>query len=249
MRLQEVVAGTGLPKVTVLRFLRTLVALRYVFYDGSSRLYSLSPRVMSLGYTALSCMDVREAALPYVEQLSEKTGQNVNIGILDGTEIVYVERVKKRQILNIDLQVGSRLNVYNSTIGQVILAHMGEEERGRIVTELLRNREIAAVAGPGGEHLMKALEDVKEKGYALNDEAYVPGVRAIGAPLFDHRGVADAGINIPVFAHMVSRDELLDRYLPPLLETAGRISAARGFSKGEAAQRTAVGGAVRVKQK
>jgi IclR family pca regulon transcriptional regulator len=231
MRLHEVVNRTGLPKVTVLRFLRTLTALRYISYDSESRLYSLSPRVMSLGYTALSAMDAREAAIPFLEQLSEATGQNVNLGVLDGLEIVYVERIKKKQILNIDLQVGSRLSVYNSSIGQVILAFMDREQCRRIVTELLHNPEIAAVAGTRGELLYKKLDDVRARGYALNDESYVAGLRAIGAPVFDHKGVVDAGINIPVFAHMVSRNDLLQKYLPPLLETARRVSAARGFVK------------------
>jgi IclR family transcriptional regulator, KDG regulon repressor len=84
--------------------------------------------------------------------------------------------------------------------------------------------------------LYKNLEEVRQKGYALDDESYVAGVRAIGAPVFNHRGVVDAGINVPVFAHMVSLDDLLQKYLAPLLETAERVSAARGFFKTEAAE-------------
>ncbi len=121
MRLQEVVNETGLPKVTVLRFLRTLTALNYICYNNESKLYSLSTRVMSLGYTALSGVQVREAALPFLERLSETNGQNVNLGIFDGIQVVYVERIKKKQILNIDLHVGSRLTAYNCSIGQVML--------------------------------------------------------------------------------------------------------------------------------
>jgi len=79
---------------------------------------------------------------------------------------------------------------------------------------------------------------VRTKGYALDNESYVAGVRAIGAPVFNHKGVVDAGINIPVFAHMVSLDDLLQKYLPPLLETAERISAARGFINAEASERS-----------
>jgi len=238
MRLQDVVNKTGIPKVTALRFLRTFVSLKYVSYDTETKLYSLSPRAMSLGYTALSSMDVREVAIPFLEQLSEDTGQNVNLGILDGVEVIYVERIKKKQILNIDLNVGSRLNVYNSSIGQVILAYMERAECDRIVKELLNDRNIAIMAGPNGDSLYKKLDDVRKNGYALNDESYVAGVRAIGAPVFNHRGIVDAGINIPVFSHMVSRDELLQKYLPFLLKTAELVSTARGFYKSEAAERS-----------
>jgi len=174
-------------------------------------------------------MDVREIAVPYLEQLSESTGQNVNLGILDGIEVIYVERIKKKQILNIDLNVGSRLNIYNSSIGQVILAFMEKSECERIVEELLGDPNITMLAGANGELLYKKLDDVRKHGYALNDEAYVSGVRAIGAPVFNHKGKVDAGINIPVFSHMVSRDELIQKYLPLLLKTTERLSAARGF--------------------
>lgn len=231
MRLQEVVNKTGFPKATVLRFLRTLTALKYVSYDSVSKLYSLSARVMSLGYTALSAMDVRTVALPFIEQLAEVTGQNVNLGILDGIEVVYVERIKKKQILNIDLHVGSRLKAYNSSIGQVILAYLDSTERESVLKELLRDPEIAAIAGSNGELLYETLNDIRTKGYALNNESYITGVRAIGAPILNHIGVVDAGINIPVFSYMVSKDELLQRYLPLLLETAERISVERGFYK------------------
>lgn len=232
MRLQEVVKKTGIPKVTALRFLRTFVSLKYVSYNAETKLYSLSPRAMSLGYTALSSMDVREVAIPYLEQLSESAGQNVNLGILDGIDVIYVERIKKKQILNIDLNVGSRLSAHNSSIGQVILAFMEKAECDRIIKELLSNPIIANLAGPDGSLLYKKLSEVRKNGYALNDEAYVSGVRAIGAPVFNHKGIVDAGINIPVFSHMVSRDELLQKYLPLLLKTAERVSAARGFMQG-----------------
>ena len=229
MRLQDVVEKTGFPKVTVLRFLRTLLFLGYVSYDGKSKLYSLSPRVMSLGFTALSGMDLREAALPHLQELSDKTGQNVNLGILDGTEVVYIERIKKRRILNIDLYVGSHLDVYHTSIGHAILAYMNRADCQRTVDLLLKNSEIATYLGPGGKHLYKRLEEVRQKGYAFNDEEYVAGLRAIAAPVFNHEGIVDAGINVPVFAHQVSRQELLQYYVPLLIETAERVSGARGF--------------------
>lgn len=230
MKLQDVAEETGLPKVTVLRFLRTLVELKYMMYDQKEKTYFLSPRVMSLGYTVLSAIDLREVALPVLKDLSDKTGQNVNLGILDGLEIVYVERIKKRQIMNIDLHVGSRLSAYNTSIGQVILAYMAEKELGRLIAELKREEHIRQQIGEDGEKLRAQLKVVRKRGYAINDELYVKGLRAIATPVFTHDGRVDAGINIPVFASLVSRQELLERYLPPLLEAANQISRLRGFS-------------------
>jgi IclR family pca regulon transcriptional regulator len=236
MRLQEVANRTGLPKATVLRFLRTLTTLRYVSYDGESKLYSLSPRVMSLGYTALSGMDVRTVALPFLEQLSETIGQNVNLGILDGIETIYIERIKKRQILNIDLEVGSRLKAHKTSIGLAIIAHMEKSESEATLKEILCDPEARMRWGPKGRKMRNALDEIRRKGYALNDETYERGLRAIGAPVFNHKGVADGGINIPVFAHQVSKEELIERYAPLLMSTAAAISAARGFRKDDRAR-------------
>lgn len=229
MRLQEVVNKTALPKVTVLRFLRTLTSLNYLCFDAETKLYSLSPRVMSLGFTALSGVDVREAARPFLERLSETTGQNVNLGILDGIDVVFVERIKRKQMLNIDLEVGSRFNAYRSSIGQVILGYMDRTDCERVVKELLRDPEIASLAGPKGKLLYSNLENIRKNGYALNDELFAHGLRAIGAPVFNHRGAVDAGINITFFSYQVTREELIERYSAPLISTASQISAARGY--------------------
>jgi len=72
---------------------------------------------------------VRDIALPHLRELSRVTGQTVNPGILDGLEVVYIERIKKRRILTIDLSVGSRLNAYDTSIGQAILTSLEKKER------------------------------------------------------------------------------------------------------------------------
>ncbi len=232
IRLQEVVNKTGLPKGTVFRFLKTLTALHYIFFDPASKQYALTPKVMKLGFTALASMDVREIALPHLRELSRVTGQNVNLGVLDGLEVVYIERIKKRRILNIDLYVGSRLNAYGTSIGHAILAYLDEEERKEIIHQLTKEPGALQRIGPGGGRLAAVLEEVRKNGYALVDEEFFSGLRAVGAPVFDHEGRVDAAINIPVFSSMVSREELIERYVPLLLETAANISTARGHLAG-----------------
>lgn len=229
IRLCDVVEKTKMPKATALRFLRTLMELDYVSYDSRAKVYWLTPRVMSLGYTVLSGIDVREVAVPFMAELSSTLGQSVNLAVLDGTEIVYIERIAKRRILNIDLHVGTRLNAYQTALGQVILAFMREAERGPIIRRLRQDPEIAPHLGPNGKRIRSKLKEIQERGYALNDEEYNRGLRAIAAPVFDHEGVVDAAINVAVFAHLVTRDDLIEKYVPPLLNTARQISAARGF--------------------
>jgi IclR family pca regulon transcriptional regulator len=231
LKFQQLAQKTKLPKATVFRLLRALHSLGYILFDPESKYYFLSPRVMGLGFTVLSSMDLREIAIPYLEELSRVANQNVNLGILDGTELIYIERVRKHKILNIDFHVGTRLNAYRTAAGRAILAFMDQEQFYVVLREILKETEAEKHIGPEGKRLVKLLQEVRHNGYSLSDEEYVKGVRAIGAPVFNNKGNVEAAINIQVFAHAVSRAELIERYVPMLLSAAEKISAARGFIK------------------
>jgi IclR family pca regulon transcriptional regulator len=231
LKFQQVAQKTNMPKATVFRLLHALHSLDYLSFDPESKYYFLSPRVMSLGFTALSSMDLREIAIPYLEELSRVADQNVNLGILNGTELIYIECVKKHKILNIDFHVGSRLIGYQTSAGRAILAFMKQEQFRVVLNEILKDTEAKKHIGLKGERLVKLIEEVRQNNYSINDEEYVRGVRAIGAPIFSNKGDAEAAINLPVFAYAISRAELIERYVPLLLKAAEKISAARGFMK------------------
>jgi IclR family pca regulon transcriptional regulator len=229
LRLQEVARLTGQPKATAYRLLRTLMALGYVNYDKSSMEFYLGPRVMSLGFTVLSSLDLRELSQPYLEDLSFKTGQNVNLGLLDRAEVIYVERIKKRQILNIDLFVGSRLPAHSSSIGQAILAFLSEDKLQAAIDVMLADEVAAAEIGQDGFRLKEKLAEVRGQGYALNDQDSFIGLRAVAAPLFDREGNVEAAVNVAAFSQLTSREELMEKHLPWLLTTVTSISRSRGF--------------------
>jgi IclR family pca regulon transcriptional regulator len=186
---------------------------------------------MSLGFVVLASLELRDVAFPFLEELARMTDQNVNLGIADKTEVVYIERIKRRRILNIDNYVGSRLSIYRSSIGLALLAFMGESEFQHSLEEILKEAKGAPHVGSKGELLIERIEEVRKCGYAVNNEELMTGLRAIAAPVFDRRGRAEGAINLPVFSIEVSMEDLIDRYLPLLLETAEKISTARGFTK------------------
>jgi IclR family pca regulon transcriptional regulator len=229
LRLQEVADLTGQPKATAYRLLRTLMSLGYVRYDQAAKHFYLGPRVMSLGFSVLSNLDLRELALPYLEDLSQKTGQNVNLGMLDRAEVIYVERIKKRRILNIDLFVGSRLPAHSSSIGQAILAFLPKEDMDEALKVMQADEVVSAEIGKGGVKLMDTLAQVREQGYAINDQDTYIGLRAVAAPLFGKDGKVEGAVNVAAFSQLTSREELMQMHLPWLLTTVTSISRARGF--------------------
>jgi IclR family pca regulon transcriptional regulator len=229
MTLQEVADKIKLPKVTTFRYLRTLTSLGYITRETDSNGYALSPKVLHLGFTALGGMELRQVARPYLEELSQKAGQNVGLGVIDKTEIVYVERIKRRRVINIEYGVGSRVSICRTAIGRAVLAYMNEPEVLDIIDEVLsKEPEAEEYIGPEGKQLLQMLEVTRTQGYAANDEGYIPSLRAIGAPVFNGAGSVEGAINMTVFCVEVSMARLIADYAPLLLDTARKISSARG---------------------
>ncbi len=229
LRLQEIAQKTCLHKSTVLRLLHTLISLNYVSFNSYQKQYSLSPKILSLGLIVISNMELRKVALPHLEELSKSSDQTVNLGILDGKEVVYIERISRRQVINTDFHIGSRLNLYLSSIGRAILAFLNQEKFDLVLNELLGDPEAIKHIGPNGKDLKKLLIQVRKNGYAVNDEELFKGLRAIGAPIFNANGEVVAGINIPVFSPLVSRKKLIEKYAPLLVQTAIKISKDLGL--------------------
>lgn len=229
LSLQELSAKTGLPKTTVHRFLKTLLAMNYVMLDPRTRIYSLAPRVMALGFSVLSGMTLREAALPFMEALSRDTEQNVNLAVLDRTEMLFVERITVRRILNTNLHVGSRVNSYLTAVGRALIAFLPRDAYEQFLSELLKDKEAAAFIGRRGETLTAILDEVRRRGFAHNDDEWVPGLRAIGAPIFNGRGEVEASLSMSFISQLVSLEEMFEKYVPLMRETANRISTVVGF--------------------
>lgn len=232
LRLQDIADATGLTKSTALRLLRTLVSLEYVQIDHRTKRYFLGPQIMTLGFSVLSNMDLREVALPYMDELATASQQNVGLGILDGTEVVYIERIKKQRTIAIDVYVGSRINAYRSSIGRAILAYLGEEKMQDFLRSIIKDSDASHYVKARGEVLFESLARVRRKGYALSDQELFPGVRAIAAPLFKSKGEIEGAINMPCSIQNVSNRDLNTKYAPMLIETTRKISAARGFIAG-----------------
>lgn len=229
LKLLDIVNLTGLPKTTVIRILKTLTSLNYIQLAPEEKKYFLGPEVMTLGFTVLSNMDLREIAFPHMQALSRISHQNISLGILDGKEVVFIERVKRQRILNIDIPVGSRLIAHRSSLGRVILAFLDDEQLNRVVRDILREDEAQSLFGKNGESLFKMLDLIREEGYAIIDEEVIPGLRTVSAPIINRNGRVEAAINMSVLSQVVSLDKLKNEYAPMVMETAQKIGDSRSL--------------------
>jgi IclR family pca regulon transcriptional regulator len=228
----ELARALGLSRSTAHRYIATLARLEYLHQDPETRKYRLGARVLDLGFSAINSMDVREVAAPYLRQLSDDTGHTVNLAILDGADVVYLDRVRASRAgqreIDLDIHVGSRLPAYCTALGKAMLAFLPDGHREEVVGRIdFARLGPNTVAGP--EELLAELEQVRRDGLAVNNEELAHGLRSIATPLRDHRGTVVAAINLAVHRTMVSMDDLVHRLSPVLRRTAAEISTRIGY--------------------
>ncbi len=223
----------GISRSTTHRYVITLFALGYLKQDASRR-YRLGLRVTDLGMSALNATGLREHARPYLQELREETSYTVNLAVLDGTEIVYVDRARSfrrgQSEIDLGLAPGSRLPAYCTAMGKVLLANLPEREQSELLASMKLTRH-----GPNTitskNALRVELEQIREEGFAVNDQELAEGLHAIAVPVrCDSREVA-AAVNLAAHTSMITLAELVDALGPHLLSTADRISAGLGYRR------------------
>jgi IclR family transcriptional regulator, pca regulon regulatory protein len=222
----------GLSRSTTHRYVATLARLGYLRQDDGTKKYRLGPRVLDLGFSAINSMELREVAAPHLRALSDATGFTVNMAILDGLDIVYVERCRSTRAglreVDLNLHVGARLPAYCTSLGKVLLAFLPDEERDAALASIAFSRRGPNTITSRGA-LAAELRRVRLDGFAINNEELAYGLRSIAAPVLDHDGVAVAAINLAVHSSMVSMQDLAARLSATLRRAAAEVSAHLGY--------------------
>ena len=230
--ISDLAREVGLTRSTAHRYVATLAALGYLEQDALTRKYRLGPRVLDLGFAAIHSMELRELSAPHLQRLSDLTGHTVNMAILDGADIVYIERCRTSQHgqreIDLNLHVGSRLPAYCTSMGKALLAFLPEDEQARVL-----DASDLAVRGPNTltdhDALAGELARVREQGLAVNNEELAYGLRSLAAPVWGERGEVVAAINLAVHRSTASIEELVEGLGPKLKQTADEISARIGY--------------------
>jgi IclR family transcriptional regulator, pca regulon regulatory protein len=222
LTLSEVAASTGVTRATARRFLLTLARLGYVRTDG--RFFSLTPRVLELGYAYLSSLSLPEVAEPHLEALVAEVNESSSVSVLDGEDVVYVARVPVSRIMTVAISVGTRFPAYATSMGRVLLAGLPEAELDAYLSKVdLARLTAKTVASPSA--LRSELAKVRAQGFALVDQELEEGLRAVAAPIKDRLGRVVASLNISAHASRTSLESMRRNLVPPLLAAAARISA------------------------
>jgi IclR family acetate operon transcriptional repressor len=209
--LSEVSRRTGIGKGTVHRVLTTLASQGYVERIEHNRTYCLGIRTFQLGAKAIANRDVRTAALDEMRQLSQATGEVVNLAIPAVNGVVVLERQEGEQMVQMRSRVGSLLPLENTSLG---LAHLSTLPADEVDTRFPRVRR----------ELMLA----RERGFAIDDCRFQPDLRCVSAPIYAASGRVVGMIGISSPAYRASMQRLEQELGPSVRASAQAISGKLG---------------------
>lgn len=222
MTLSEVAKRTGINRAAARRFLLTLVREGYAETDG--KYFRLRPKILELGFSALSSMTFAEIAQPIMDELADTLDEMCLAAVLDGDWVVYVNRTSTQRVVSVNLDVGSRLPAFCMSTGRVLLAALPDEELDRWLAQL-RPTKYTDHTIVSKRKLREAIVHARTDGYSIMDEEYEVGFRSLSVPITDRAGDTVAALNVCCPSPRVSLERMQHEFLPEALQAAEAIRA------------------------
>jgi len=208
----------GINKSTVHRLLATLEGKRFVERDAVTGVYRPGIRLLQMAFLTLEHNDLRRLASPFLHKLCDQFRENVNLSVLDGTDVVYLEIIESPQRVKLAAEPGQRLPAFCTASGKAILAFLPEE----------RIRAILAHGTPkytrntlsSEEAIWEDMRQTREQGYAISEQEFEDGINAIAAPICN-RPIGSVSIAGP--AYRLTRERMIE-IGPHLLAVVKKIA-------------------------
>jgi DNA-binding IclR family transcriptional regulator len=223
----EIAEKLGMHKSTAAGLIYTLEHNGYLEQEPETRKYHLGFKLVERAFTLLDQIDIREMALPDLQELRDWCDESVNLALRDGGQIVYVARLTTTQSLGMRAKVGYRAPMHCTALGKAILSGSSVKEVEQFITQ----HGLPAVTRQtitDGEALRQELVRIREQGFALDDEENEVGVRCVAAPIYDHTAQIVAAISVSA---PIQRVPMVDvpRFGEKVRDAAQAISCKLGY--------------------
>jgi IclR family transcriptional regulator, pca regulon regulatory protein len=223
MTLSDISRATGMTRATVRRFILTLVREGYA--DRDEKLFYLKPKVLELGYAALSSMGMIEVLQPAMNELAKTLQESVFAAVLAGEDVIYIARATSDRLVNVSISVGSRAPAHAVSTGRVLLANedpdilAGYLDKVKL-EKLTPNTIISKVK------LRAAIEDARIANYSIVDQELEEGLGSISVPIRSSDGKVVAALNVCCPSSRTTFEDMQRVILPELMATSQRLTAA-----------------------
>ncbi len=223
--LAELSTILGMPKSSTHRYLGTLLELGLAERNSIDRFY-LGTKVIELAGLFLANSDLRNESQPILTELAEMSGETIHLAMISGTEVVYISKVESRHAWGMLSHIGTRLPMYCTALGKSILAFSDNALLQEVLAVSLEPRTPHTITSI--EALKAELEQIRSRGFAIDDEENELGICCVGAPIIDYSGKSIAAISISGPRERMDRERFF-QFGSLVRDAARKISKRRGF--------------------
>jgi len=223
----DLAVALGEPLSSVYRLMQSLTATGWVDRAGKRGPYRLGLAWMTIGSFLEDQLDIREACLPALRSLVSSTGATSFLCVRRGARAVCLERVEGISVQSLAMRLGSSLPLFVGAAPRALLAFLSRAEQEDALAETILFREDPA--RPDITVIESDMAKISAQGFAVSEGDVTPGVAALGAPVFNHRGEVEGAISISGLTNQVLGRDVFDRNVGLLRQAAARSSAALGW--------------------
>lgn len=219
----------GLNKSTVHRLLNTLIYRDYVNQNSENNKYKLTFKFLEIGNNCLNSLNIVSIAKPHIKKLSDKTNEVVHLVLIEKNEIVYIDKIESNNTIRMHSYIGKRIPIYSTAVGKAYMAHLTKDEFlamwGTMKNNFIKLTENTIISK---ENMMKELDNIRDIGFAIDNEENEEGVICVAAPIFNYDESIKYAISISTPEMRIDEDKI--KYFGKLVkETAKEISKDLGY--------------------
>jgi len=222
----ELARRTAWPKSSIHNILATLAQDGFVARDPESSRYRMTVKLFCVSGSVVEGIDIREIAYPFLVELAKATGETVNLGIMDGTQAIYVDTIAGSSAIRANTWPGKRLPIHRTALGKALVAELPDHELEAIIKETGLKRSTPNTH-TNLRDLKLDLQRIRKQGYAVDDEEDEIGMRCVGVPVRNYRGLAAAAVSVTGLARRLPI-EGIPELAKTVMSTANLISEQLG---------------------
>jgi len=216
----------GLHKSTVHRILGSMVKRGYIEKTKDRGLYKVGLKLVEISSVYLNSVELKTEARPYLTDLMYKLGQPVHLATLDGSDVVYIDKVQQENSIRLYSQIGRRVPGYCSALGKCLLSGLADVDMENRISHM-NFVEYTRYTIQNKEDLIRQIMDARKNGWAIDDEEHEMGVRCVAAPIYDYRGKVVAAVSVTASVDVFTMDRM-DEFVGNVKKAANEISLRLG---------------------
>lgn len=226
LKLSEIANKLDLNKSTVHGLLNTLKYHGFIDQDEITQRYRLGTRFIVYGDLVVNSIDITNIAYPLIEKICEKIEETVHIAMLDGSDVVYIEKKECNKSIKTSTKIGARIPAYFTADGKIILSYLEREKLKRLLPRNIRQLTPNTITDK--HKLLDALAEMKDIGYAIDLEETVQGLVCVAAPIFGHTGNVKYSLSVTGPTVRMTENKIKE-YINIIKEAANEISCRIGY--------------------